>query len=383
MNIKKNYLLLCLNFFFIYISNAFFLSFFQIYLASKNFSESKIGIISSITPLLCLIANPLYSFIGKNSKWVKRLLTFLCFMEIIVILLVLKVNEFSLMIVVMCLVAMIDAPLFMILDSYASTFVKEHNKNYSYIRIIGTFSYAIGALLAGVMIKSSGFDSIFMIAALFMIIALIITLLLKPNTLDDERKKGDFVLLLKNKSFLLFAIYFIFIFSFLSLGDTYISIYLNSERNISETMYGILTFAWVIIEMLVVIILNLFKIKNERILLIIIGLSYISRFLMIGVEASNFLLITSALIRGIGMGISVYIYIPLLNKIIKSSDMSIAILFIGMIKSLLATLMISSTGFFIEKIGYSPIFIIWTIIFGLIIASYAILSKKINKLSFY
>ena len=77
------------------------------------------------------------------------------------------------------------------------------------IRIIGTFSYAIGALLAGVMIKSSGFDSIFMIAALFMIIALIITLLLKPNTLDDERKKGDFVLLLKNKSFLLFAIYFI------------------------------------------------------------------------------------------------------------------------------------------------------------------------------
>ena len=144
MNVKKNYIFLCIAYFLIYFSNAFFMAFFQIFLLSKGFNESKIGIISSITPLLCIIANPIYSLIGKNNKKIKILLFILCLLEAIAILLFYEINQFTFLILVMCLVAMVDPPLFVILDSYASSFVKEHNKNYSYIRMIGTLSYAIG-----------------------------------------------------------------------------------------------------------------------------------------------------------------------------------------------------------------------------------------------
>ena len=86
MKSKKNYFLISLIYFLIFISNALFLSFFQIFLASKGFNESKIGIISSITPLLCIIANPLCSLIGKNNKRIRYLLLALSVLEAIVIL---------------------------------------------------------------------------------------------------------------------------------------------------------------------------------------------------------------------------------------------------------------------------------------------------------
>ncbi len=381
MKIKKNYLLLCTIYFLIFFSNALFLSFFQIFLASKGFNESKIGIISSITPLLCIVANPLYSIIGKNNKRIRYLLLTLSGLEALVILLVYQVNEFSLLIIVMCLVAVIDPPLFIILDSYASSFVKENNLNYSYIRIVGTLSYAIGALLAGYFIEYIGYNFIFISASLLMIISVVFIFLLKPNKEIEERQKGDFSLLLKNKNFLLFAMYFIFILSFASLGDTYISIYLTNEKNLSESSFGLLNFSWVIVELLTVLILNKFKIKNDKILLILFGVCYLSRLVVIGIDAPKNIVIFCALLRGIGMGINIYLYIPLINRLVKSSNVSIALLLIGLFKSLLSTILISISGFVIEKTSYSMIFIIWSIILTLVIISYFIIRSKVNKIA--
>lgn len=383
MNVKKNYLLLCICYFLIFFSNALFLSFFQIFLLSKGFGESKIGLISSITPLLCIIVNPLYSLIGKNNKRIRLLLMLLCLLEAIVILLVYKVSDFYLLIVVMCLVAIVDPPLFVILDSYSSLFVKENNMNYSYIRIIGTLAYCIGAFLTGVIVEKSGYDIVFILASLLMIICFIICIFLKSNIQVVERKKGDFILLLKNKNFIIFAIYFIFVLSFAALGDTYISMYLTSEKEVGETTLGIINALWVLIELFVVLLLNKIKIKNDKLLLVIMGLSYMSRLLMIGLNSSLPLLVTSALLRGVGMGINIYLYIPLINKIVKSQNISTSLLLIAMFKSFISTLLISSTGFIVEKIGYSFIFIVWTIVFMIVIFGYYFISNKISKSSFY
>lgn len=380
MNVKRNYFILCLTYFLIYFSNALFLSFFQIFLSSKGFNESKIGIISSITPLLCIIANPLYSLIGKNDKKIRYLLLILCILEAVVILLIYKINEFSILILVMCLVAMVDPPLFIILDSYTSSFVKKYKKNYSYIRMIGTLAYAIGTFITGFLVDYSGYALVFYSASFIMVISTILVLLLKTNIKDEDRKKGEFKSLLRNKSFIIFAFYFIFIFSFQLLGDTYISIYLTNEKGIDKTEFGIINAIWVLIELIFIIILNKLKIKNEKLLLIIMGICYLLRFIMIGLNAPKELIVFSALLRGFSMAIYIYLYIPILNRIIKPSNVPIALLFIAMFKSLLSTIMISTTGFMIDNIGYKFIFIIWSIIFLLVIISYYIFSKKNLKI---
>ena len=383
MKSKKNYFLISLIYFLIFISNALFLSFFQIFLASKGFNESKIGIISSITPLLCIIANPLCSLIGKNNKRIRYLLLALSVLEAIVILLVYKVNEFSLLILVMCLVAIIDPPLFVILDSYTSSLVKENDLNFSYIRIVGTFSYALGTFISGLIIENFGYSLLFISASILMIISSIVILFLKENKNNEEREKGDFKRLLSNKNFLIIGIYFIFILSFASLGDTYISIYLTNELSLKESGFGLVSSLWVVIELLVVLILNVFNIKNEKLLLIIMGISYLSRLLFMGLEVSLPLAIFGALLRGVGMGINIYLYVPLIIKLVKGSNISSALLLIALFKSILSTVFISISGFFIESNGYSMIFIIWSILFIFVILGYYFISKKMEKESFY
>lgn len=383
MQSKKNYFLICLIYFLIFISNALFLSFFQIFLVSKGFNEGKIGIISSITPLLCIIANPLCSLIGKNNKRIRYLLLALSVLEAIVILLVYKVNEFSLLILVMCLVAIIDPPLFVILDSYTSSLVKENNLNFSYIRIVGTFSYALGTFISGLLIENFGYSILFISASFLMVISSIVILFLKENKYNEEREKGDFKRLLSNKNFLVIGVYFVFILSFASLGDTYISIYLTNELNLKEASFGLISSLWVVIELLVVLILNKFNIKNEKVLLIIMGISYLSRLLFMGLEVSLPLAIFGALLRGVGMGINIYLYVPLIIKLVKGSNISSALLLIALFKSILSTIFISISGFFIESNGYSMIFIIWSILFILVILGYYFISKRIKKESFY
>ena len=383
MKSKKNYFLISLIYFLIFISNALFLSFFQIFLASKGFNESKIGIISSITPLLCIIANPLCSLIGKNNKRIRYLLLALSVLEAIVILLVYKVNEFSLLILVMCLVAIIDPPLFVILDSYTSSLVKENELNFSYIRIVGTFSYALGTFISGLIIENFGYSLLFISASILMIISSIVILFLKENKNNEEREKGDFKRLLSNKNFLVIGVYFVFILSFASLGDTYISIYLTNELSLKESGFGLVSSLWVVIELLVVLILNVFNIKNEKLLLIIMGISYLSRLLFMGLEVSLPLAIFGALLRGVGMGINIYLYVPLIIKLVKGSNISSALLLIALFKSILSTVFISISGFFIESNGYSMIFIIWSILFIFVILGYYFISKKMEKESFY
>lgn len=381
MNKKKNYLLLCFNYFLIFFSNALFLSFFQIFLLSKGFNESKIGIISSITPLLCIIVNPLYSIIGKNNKRIRYLLLVLCLLEALVILLVYKVEQFNYLIIVMCLVAMVDPPLFVILDSYASGFVKENNYNYSYIRIVGTISFAIGTFVCGLLVENIGYNIVFIIASILMMISFLITLLLKTNKVNEEKEKNDIILLLKNKTFLIFAIYYVFILAFASLGDTYISIYLTNEKNIDESTYGLINSLWVIIELLCVLLLNKLKIKNDKLLFIIMGLSYLIRILIIGIDASTNISIIGALFRGIGMGITIYLYIPFISKIVKPSNVSTALLFISMVKSLLSTIFIFVSGFLVENYSYSFTFIIWSVLMMIIIIGYYFIERK-NKTLF-
>lgn len=380
MNAKRNYWILILTYFFIYFSNALFLSFFQIFLDSKGFLESEIGIISAITPLLCIIANPIYSLFGKNNKRVHYLLLFLAIMEAIVILLVYQVSNFSMLIVIMCLVAIIDPPLFIILDSYASSFVKEHNVNYSYIRMVGTLSYAIGTFIAGLLIEFKGYSHVFYSASILMMISVILVLFLKPNYNIEEREKGDIKLLFKNKKFIVFALYFIFILSFQSLGDTYISLFLTNDKKISDSTYGLINSLWVIIELVFILILNKINIKNHNLLLIIMGICYFVRMLVIGLDASLPIVIFGALLRGLAMAIYVCLYIPIITKIIKPSNVPIALLIIGMFKSLLSTIMISLTGFIIESNGYGMIFIIWSIVLLLAILGYYYLSKKYVKI---
>ena len=108
------------------------------------------------------------------------------------------------------------------------------------------------------------------------------------------------------------------------------------------------------------------------------GVCYLSRLVAIGLDANESILTISALLRGVGMGINIYLYVPIIVKIVKGNNISIALLMIALFKSLFATLFIFVSGFMIDSFGYSFIFIVWSIILGVVILGYYVFSKRLK-----
>ena len=69
-----------------YLGDAFFYPFFALYLHTKdNVGEARIGILIALTPLIGLVANPIFSKICKNFKILKSVLGIIGILEAIMI----------------------------------------------------------------------------------------------------------------------------------------------------------------------------------------------------------------------------------------------------------------------------------------------------------
>lgn len=55
-----------------YLGDALFYPFFSLYLSSKGLGESAIGFILSITPIISILANPLYANLCKNVNTISK-----------------------------------------------------------------------------------------------------------------------------------------------------------------------------------------------------------------------------------------------------------------------------------------------------------------------
>ncbi|MDD3348838.1 MAG: MFS transporter, partial [Bacilli bacterium] len=63
-----------------YFGDAFFYPFFALYLINSGLTESKIGFILSITPIIAIIANPIYSHLCQDIKTTRKVLRIITIM---------------------------------------------------------------------------------------------------------------------------------------------------------------------------------------------------------------------------------------------------------------------------------------------------------------
>ena len=68
-----------------YLGDSFFYPFFALFLKYNGLIESEIGFILSISPLLGIIMNPIYSSLCKNHKITKKVLMIITVIEAICI----------------------------------------------------------------------------------------------------------------------------------------------------------------------------------------------------------------------------------------------------------------------------------------------------------
>ena len=91
-NIEKEYILLRIMTFFRYFGDCFFYGYFYLFLQSRGLTESTIGMISSLTPIVALISNPLWSHLSKNANHNRIIMMIITVLEGIAILIFTRVN---------------------------------------------------------------------------------------------------------------------------------------------------------------------------------------------------------------------------------------------------------------------------------------------------
>lgn len=341
-----------------YLGDSFFYPFFALYLSARGLIESEIGFILSISPLLGIICNPIFSHICKNIKTTKNVLTIISIVEAVMIFLISLSSSFTLITVLTILMAIFGACHYGLMDSLTVVYANQNNINFSSFRIFGSSAYIIGSVFGGYVIKAVGYQASFAICAILFILSGITYFLIKPINIDKTtNEKGKLKEVLTNKSYILYVLIYVFIVGTCFAGDNFLSVYLET-RGIESNQYGMIFAYIVFVEVIFLFILNKISKKvNTEILLVIAALLLVFRFMINGLYASLPIVIICAGLRGITYSIMIHISFEKVLNIVGPKNSTLGVMFMTLCYSIFLFVFNNLDGSIIESAGnYTPFY---------------------------
>lgn len=356
-----------------YLGDAFFYPFFALYLKSIGLVENRIGFILSISPILSILSNPLYSYLCKDINKTKSVLKIITILEGIIIITISFSSNFYLVSALTVLLALFGSCHYGLLDSITSFYANNTSISYSSIRIFGSCAYIIGTTLGGYVTKYFDFKVCFIISGLlFIICGAFYNSLLNFNNDEIISKKVDIKstlkYLFKNKSFIFFIIFYCLLMGTQATTDSFFSLYLES-RGISSDQYGLIYSFFVLFEVITLFILN--KIAKNSKKELTYPLLFVSSILLSVRMLGNFLdlniyiVIGLSSLRGIGYAFILHTSFSYVQKIVRKDSASVAIMLLTFFYSIHLALWNNINGSIIKTYSYN-IFYLISLIFALI-----------------
>lgn len=200
---------LCLFYLFVYGAFACYYPFLAVYFANRGLSYTQIGIAFALNSLVGVAAQPIWGYVTDKFLNKRKTLIILMSSCTVIVLLFTRAKSFIFIIFSICLIISFQSAIGSVADAYAYDIV-ENNKNIQYgrIRLMGSFGYAVLALISGIFIKYTNINSTFYIYMLLMVISIII---IKAINYKDNKRKNkingkDLFRILKYKQFFIFII---------------------------------------------------------------------------------------------------------------------------------------------------------------------------------
>lgn len=383
MENKSQIIRLKVLFFIRYFGDSFFFSFLQLFLAYKGLSESNIGFINSLRPMLVLFMNPFFSFLSKDVNQNRKIMRIITIIEGILIAFITKFDSFVILTIFVSLISMLDSPFYSLLDGFSVSFTHENNKKYSSFRVLGSLAYVFGNVLGGLTIDYLGYEVTFVISSLFMIITGIVLFFIKPLTkiVKKEEKQNNiksYLEILKNYKFYLYLIIYIGIVTVSGIGDNFISLYFL-DNNLGSMEYGIIASLMIVVEVITMFIYSKVSNKvNDGTLYLIIGMAYALRSILIGLDLPLYVTIPASLLRGVAWGLILCIHVNHLRKLVGTSNITNAIFILVLISSIAQMILLNVAGKLIEIKGYSFVYLGLSLI-TILTTLFVIIYNKINK----
>lgn len=343
-----------------YLGDGFFYPFLALYFSYLSKTESQIGWLMMIIPLLGALVNPLWSKLSKNINYNRKYLKVLTIIEAVSIIYLLFVVKLPLLVIGTIILGIVGQPFYALFDGYTAVYTLQENKNYAPIRLYGSLGFAFGALIAGYLLEITSFTVIFSItASIFVLISLVVAWI-KPLNLDLDKtlvEKAEPKQLVKNGLFIKFVIYFVITWALLFGGDAFLGVYFKSLA-IESGLYGLILFVQVILEAVVLFFLAKWKHKDKlMITMIAIVLANFFRFFIFGIDAPISLIIFASVLRPITVGGMLYVSIEYLKLKVSSKNITLAIMISHSLKNIIQAVYTLLGGYYIEKFSYQSFYL--------------------------
>ncbi len=354
-----------------YFGDGCFYPFFALYLVTTGLAEARIGFILSITPIIAIFANPLYARICKNVNVTKKVLAIVTVLEAVMITTIAFSNDFYLISGLVVLLALAGSCHYGLLDSLTAVYANNAQINYSSIRIYGSAAYIIATTFGGYIASLFGYRLCFIITSVLFILSGFCYYILRPITTSDTKttiEKVSYRHILKNKTFILYAIFYILLLGSHFGTGYFLPTYFES-RGVTTVQYGLVYSYFVFFEVVTIIILNrFFKKINVDALLIV---SAVCVFIMV---LCNYLylpipvVIGITCLRGIGYGIILHVCYKYVVDLLGDNEATFAIMFLTLGQSIYIAIANNVNGNLIEHYSYKTFYFVSMIIALLIIA---------------
>ena len=203
-----------------------------------HLTTGQIGLLMSLSPIVTIFTQPLWGMLSDLTQNPKKMLLIGQFSSILIALMYSTVNSFSVLVIMVILLAITQSALIPLSDSLALTYIQKIGGNYGSIRLFGSIGFALAALFAGQLAKSYGLIVIFYVFAFLLFVGILIGFLLPSATPSTNRPsviKG-LPYLLKQKKFVLFLFFAFVVFGPVNANNTYFGLYI---QNIGGTITGV------------------------------------------------------------------------------------------------------------------------------------------------
>ncbi|WP_378955149.1 MFS transporter [Pelosinus sp. sgz500959] len=179
------------------------------YFQEKGLSYMEMGIAFAVISITGVIVQPIWGFItDKYSNQRTVIIIAMCFSALFVYSLILA-NGFYVIILSIILLMSFQSPIVPIADAYSYEIIEQYKKlQYGKIRLMGSFGYAVVALLMGYIVKKTGINTSYVIYSILMFfgVLLLASIDYKGKGMRKNISFADIVDLIRYKKFILLMI---------------------------------------------------------------------------------------------------------------------------------------------------------------------------------
>lgn len=298
-------------------------SYLPLYLLSKGYSPSEVGVLLAIGPFAAIISEPLSGYFSDKFKSIKKVLLVSIIGMLISGIILFQLDHFAATAFLIYCLFFFLAPSGSLGDSLSQKTANLLNIPFGSIRMWGSLGFGVASIATGYILTRIGIENIVVPFAFFTLLVLFITFFLKDvKVKEDSHETGvsvkDALKLITNKPFILFLLIVVLITLGHRANDIYLSVYIK-ELGGNETLIGWAFFWGVATEVLVFFTSHLWYRKLKDLTFIIIAaLLYGIRFVGMSFATTPEELVLYQLFHGFTFGIFFTVALSYVSKIVPT-----------------------------------------------------------------